>query len=1270
MNRFRTKKRAKDDLAAGRASEDGEQSSLSFKGFRKGKKTTHEETKVEIDLSNALPSNDDFRTSLLMSNLSARFSMLREQDDPNTKIGKASDDSVLYPKRQSRMADFGFGSGANGLTDIAEVESIKGQGFLRNSAASNDAEAGAGASVMDRGRPTEGNNLFGGRQKIYKIPAGAGGGMSGRALYDDDVAMSSFQRWKLAEKERNLEEQRKAEFESAEEETEQTRSRSPPPVGYNRKRETSSTTSSASTMARNSTAATSITSKDGQSAPTSAVNTPAIERSVTRTRRLYEQGLAQDMQEQQASALSRIESLTRQRPFGSRTPDLSTNSASQPDGPITNYRNLLTKASAPSLRAASPPPTGPSISPMNLGNLQTEAKPKLGSVPPLSPPISETGEQPILSSLTKDVGKATGLFQKPSHYDEAQYRQLQLQLQQGRETPTQRHRAESNSTSASRVPNQDAKPAPVEAPPPVPADKLPPTPATDNEILSTVRSLGGLSLLPEVSVERPADEDHPAFRRQSAVPTPLHLGAKASRDPSPKPNSSVDRSQPSPEDSPTLGPGLSGLVRQHLRTESVDSSISGIGLDAPAPEPRFNLASARPAPVSDHESKLSPWSSPVQSRTRSSSANSPEAVLRRPVPETHMKGDSSDSKMVDRYSNATEDETDEFASQLADARRRVREKLTSFVESDSSRAPSPLPPSESPNLTAHVPSNPLGIGMLKPKSSKGSLIDRSRNMVGGQSKGLKILGLGGSTVNTPPQSAKQSFEEKEMPVLETMKEEISREEAQEENRSMPPTEIPQEKEEENPTHPGLRAFRQARRELQKRKELETLARHQASNTAQSPEQSLDQANGTHPSAWTDRVPGQRTPSRERRPPPVTYRQQRAPSEERGYASPASARPSGERDRSGSETSGGRSSSRPPRLRTNTNTGPNPGPYSGPHPGPYSGPHDPLGPPAFRQPMMRSPGLPGTDIKGSPIMPPYGYPNRGAPSPAPSPHPEQFRSGANLGVHTGRPGMDPHPGQPSPISPMGLPSPAPFAMGPAGSPVGTPTSLGPRPRGPSTSQSPAMGPANGAFPGPMKRPVDKREISDPAFMSSTSRVPAVPLAHQPQHPHYPQHAQYPPQPHQAPPMIPGMGDRPYGGTRSRSNSRAHAPPVPPINPRRRREESRTRAPYEDAGMAAPRPPFASQANNSTSSLDHEDRSTFSASDDESGAKPEQQRRRLRKAPPPDLQGAAGARPVFPGRTRDNSPPFVAKGPPASHSVAAAATGNRGANGGMGVPGGMI
>src|SRR4051794_7732711 len=165
MNPFRTKKKGKD--ATNAASLDVEASTVPLKiskTFKRGKKNKEPEQKIEIDFATVLPPTDNFRTSLLMPNLSARFSMLREQDDPTTKIGKASDDSVLFSRRGSRFQSH------NGLSDIAEVESIKGPirppyaNSREDSFDATDDEGSQNGSVMSRARPGEGNNLFGGRQ--------------------------------------------------------------------------------------------------------------------------------------------------------------------------------------------------------------------------------------------------------------------------------------------------------------------------------------------------------------------------------------------------------------------------------------------------------------------------------------------------------------------------------------------------------------------------------------------------------------------------------------------------------------------------------------------------------------------------------------------------------------------------------------------------------------------------------------------------------------------------------------------------------------------------------------------------------------------------------------------------------------------------------------------------------------------------------------------------------------------------------------------------
>ncbi|KAI2732851.1 hypothetical protein DTO012A8_10149 [Penicillium roqueforti] len=117
MNRFRKHKKAKEA-----AEEEATSPGFSLKSSKK--KVVEPEPKLDFDLSAALPPTDNFRTSLLMPKLSARFSMLKEQDDPLSMLGKASDDSVLFPKRASRLNLFGHNPAM--LTDIDEVCSNDG----------------------------------------------------------------------------------------------------------------------------------------------------------------------------------------------------------------------------------------------------------------------------------------------------------------------------------------------------------------------------------------------------------------------------------------------------------------------------------------------------------------------------------------------------------------------------------------------------------------------------------------------------------------------------------------------------------------------------------------------------------------------------------------------------------------------------------------------------------------------------------------------------------------------------------------------------------------------------------------------------------------------------------------------------------------------------------------------------------------------------------------------------------------------------------------
>lgn len=844
MNVFRTKKKGRDDASlGGRPSIDAESSSP-FRMFGK-KKTQDEEPKREVDLAAALPPSDDFRTSLLMTGLSARFSMLREQDDPNSKLGKASDDSVLHPKRQSRLADFGALGG--GLHDIAEIESLRAPSTGRFDSYQSDDASSMTGSIMSRAKPTEGNNLFGGRQKIYKLAAGSRAGMSGRALYDDDVAQSSFQRWRQAERERK----------SFEDEQISDTLEAEPTFDYNRRRETNSTTSSAPSAARNSTAATSIASqpssiKDAQSTG----HLPGLERSVTRTRRLYEQGLTQDLHDHQSSALSRMDTLSKQRPFGSRTPDLASAmpspTASTFGERAADRRPIISKASAPNLRSFSPSAMGSSqMSPADSTTSKfprLEQKPNFGSSPPLSPPISETEEHSGLSIQPGDRGKATamGVFNRPAmQYDESRYAQRQRQLQQGRDIPTSRNttgcsatssvRDRSRSSSAQRTTTaeRNGPKAPLREVPVRSEEHSSSTFFDDSDDDSADNRPGLSATAPRLTVERPDDHDHPAFRK-SALPTPLSFN-------SPKDTDSQASLSPAfqlepPEDSPTLGPnaGLSGMVRHHLRNDSTASSMYG---------------------AAHHETESNGNISP----RRDGDMNTDEAGS---------------------------GNRDDFAQHLADGARRVRERLTTFAESDNDRPSPPTPPQSEHNRDLSS-SKSGGLGILRSKSSRGSMVDKGEKERG-RAKGLKTPGSQPRMPGTSPSHGKASSS-------------LSGPRNRAETTDQGATAAAQPGDN---MHAGLRAFRQARRDLQKMKELEMQQRH-----------------GKKSSPPQEHSSNNRVTSYENGPPPALFnRMQRGDDPNYGSRSRAGSRATSERDRSGSETSnGGRNYSRGPRLRNGSAT---------------------------------------------------------------------------------------------------------------------------------------------------------------------------------------------------------------------------------------------------------------------------------------------------------------------------------------------------------------
>jgi hypothetical protein len=467
MNRFRKSKKGRD--VAPPEETEALPPSMFAAPFKKNRKE-EPEPKPELDLSNALPSTDQFRTSLLMPKLSARFSMLREQDDPNTKLGKANDDSVLFPKRASRLNLFGHNPSM--LSDIAEVSSIHSRqpgqthSYVSAEGYGTDDDASQSGSIMSRKRPGEGNILFGGRQKVYRIPANSeGSGLRGKVVYEDDLTLSAFQRLKLREKEERLEES-----DSLLDSTTAYFDDGSP--AFSAKRTTSSSTASGRSNRRVSTAATSIDERSSitgsQPAPSSlsASNTPtsptkpswpapSMERNVNKTRRLYGQGLAQAVQDQQSSAFTRLETLSRQR-AGAGTPEiprLNRNFSKSTTNLHGRVPRLSPVEAAPVYRGNSPPPSANSPKSHALDNYPdaasntngTAGSTKYGYVPPLSPPISETEDAATLAAALQpeDRGKATamGLFNKPTAYDDQQFTRRQLQMHEGRNTPPLRRRS-------------------------------------------------------------------------------------------------------------------------------------------------------------------------------------------------------------------------------------------------------------------------------------------------------------------------------------------------------------------------------------------------------------------------------------------------------------------------------------------------------------------------------------------------------------------------------------------------------------------------------------------------------------------------------------------------------------------------------------------------------------------------------------------------------------------------------------------------------------
>ncbi|CAI6340170.1 unnamed protein product [Periconia digitata] len=605
---------------------------------RKKEKKRQPEPKPQIDLTTALPAADDFRTSLIMPGLSTRFSMLREQDDPSSKIGKASDDSVLVPKRQSRLHEFGFAPG--GLSDIAEVSSLHGSSRRlpseRKGSYDSHATDDGASSVMSRSRPGEGNVLFGGRQKVYKLSNT--GTSQGKQLYDDDVHLSYFQKMRLQEKERLAAQEALERNSTTEEATSPGKDVfSPSADGFTKRRETSSSTNSGSN-ARISTAATSIASQGAGAIATAAPASPTeLTRTTTKVRRLYDQGLDQQLHEQQSSAINRLNSIQRARgPGGRATPPLLYTQSRSATNLNDRFNRAPSRTESPTF-SHSPafPPTREVQSDASSPTLSRPQSPSL--LGPLSPLSNYSEENQTLNTALQyqDRGKATamGAFNKPKQaFSEEQYAERTKRMQQERDASTpkleyprkmslrERAEMEKRKRAGAGSPEQSSpaptafsmfqsaatqmRASPTDQPPVPPKPTSDTIQSPDSQTGATFLTSAGstddegevtpplalkitdrgrkLENLPTATGPAPPILEHPALRSRSNSGPKDHMEPPAVLEPvqtdapAPLQTETATESKDPDVDSPTLGPnggGLSGLVRQHLRNVSNVSSV-------------------------------------------------------------------------------------------------------------------------------------------------------------------------------------------------------------------------------------------------------------------------------------------------------------------------------------------------------------------------------------------------------------------------------------------------------------------------------------------------------------------------------------------------------------------------------------------------------------------------------------------------------------------------------------------------------------------------
>ncbi|KAI0998748.1 hypothetical protein K3495_g9448 [Podosphaera aphanis] len=753
MNRFRRKKEAKEIFDSPVRPSTESETPLPppfMKTLRRGKKTSEIDAKQEIDLSTALPSSDDFRTSLLMSGLSARFSMLRELEDPKSTFGKTSDDNLTLLKSFSKNNILELR--AHDLSDISEVSSIHSSlppptetsgstsvGLSRRNDTTK--EHPPPRSIMDRARPGEGNVLFGGRQKIN---------VGNRILYDADVHLTAFQ--KQRRREREIERLSK-------EETDTLSTTSP---SSNELNGTSNFTSPESNIhVNNSSYTTNVKNSQGtyNQSLSKAQESPA-----KKTHRLYNVGF-DDSLHQQASSVIKINTLIRQQ-------SQSINALSPAASPI----GTLSSQGSPHQNFQKQQFLPPFKGIETVGNLSIFNSPNFGLFsPPLSPPSSENDETTSLASqftnneLKIRLSSTSSDSYKTSNEDEC------LQVSSPRGTNLENSSLKnSRSTEQMSYPLEQSKPSSLTGSnssygSSLASNSTPAQSKTPSEwsYTSAVQSSNTPKSHPQpqpnscsstvhfdldyfrrtTNIERPSISEHPMNRDQPFVVHTEESSTDSSIQASPEKSSS---SFTEPES--TLPSQISKMVKRHMRNPSIASSIYGavpqvIHDDSVSHYPGIDS-------LNEYLTNSNPWEADwdlgCENSTETPKSRSqdylPCLVSGKSQPDTHPTQhwdqkqlawkDDAEYNHARQESTDTQREQEDLRNELASRRRQVQEKMRSFVESDSrSTSPLPLPEIIKDGLSKSTP-----FGLLRTKTSRSSVKSKDVPL-----KTKKVIGRGNTT---------------------------------------------------------------------------------------------------------------------------------------------------------------------------------------------------------------------------------------------------------------------------------------------------------------------------------------------------------------------------------------------------------------------------------------------------------------------------------------------------------------------------------------------